>query len=155
MEYVIIDMLIEVLMYVVDKGLIWLIVGLLVFVIVVFLIMLVVVLFIFDQNDYVKVSVFKYECMVLIEGLKVVLIGGFNFVFGIESDVIESVIGCVIVNMGMNGYFGLCFMLWEVCLKFLVGDIVVIVFEWDNFGKFVDGLGKDLFVVVKLNFYVW
>lgn len=155
MEHAITDTPIEAPTHVADKGPIRLIAGLLALAIAAFLTTLAVVLLIPDQNDYAKVSVLKHERMASIEGPKVVLIGGSNLAFGIESDVIESATGCATANMGMNGYFGPRFMLREVRPKLSAGDIVVIAFEWDNFGKSVDGSGKDLLAVAKSNPYVW
>lgn len=138
-----------------DKGPIRLFAGLLALAIATFLTTLAVVLLIPDQNDYAKVSVLKHDRMASIEGPKVVLVGGSNLAFGVESDVIENATGCATANMGMNGYFGPRFMLQEVRPKLNAGDVVVIAFEWDNFGKSVDGSGKDLLAVAKSNPYVW
>jgi hypothetical protein len=53
--------------------------------------------------------------------------------------------------MGMNGYFGVRFMLNEVTPELNHGDVVVIAFEYDNYFKSVDGTPTDLLAVAKTN----
>ncbi len=108
-----------------------------------------------DENDYAEVSVLKHERLASIQDRKIVLIGGSNLAYGIESDIIEQETGCSTVNMGMNGYFGARFILNEVKPQLRAGDIVVIALEWDNFGKTIEGSGKDLLAVTKANPGVW
>src|SRR5690606_26128837 len=86
-----------------------------------------------------------------LSGNRVVLVGGSNLAFGIDSKAIEAAVGCPVVNMGMNGYFGVRFMLEEVAPRLRAGDVVVLAFEWDNYFKSVDGTSSNLLVVSKAN----
>ncbi|MEM5518144.1 hypothetical protein WNY37_14390 [Henriciella sp. AS95] len=110
-----------------------------------------IILMIPDKNDYSKATLLKNDRLAAIEGRKVVLVGGSNLAYGMESDVIQDATGCPTVNMGMNGYFGVRYMLNEVKPRLRDGDIVVLAFEWDNYAKTVDGAGKDLFAVSRTN----
>ena len=114
-------------------------------------VMLTIVVLIPDENDYAKATLLKHERLASLTGRKVVLVGGSNLSFGIESDIIERETACPAVNMGMNGYFGARYMMNEVKPDLRSGDIVVLAFEWDNYGKSVDGTGKDLLAIVKTN----
>lgn len=114
-------------------------------------VLLAIVLLIPDANDYAKATLLKHERLASLEGRKVVLVGGSNLSYGMDSDIIERETGCPTVNMGMNGYFGPRYMLNEVKDSLKSGDIVVLAFEWDNYGKSVDGTGKDLYVIAKTN----
>lgn len=116
-----------------------------------FLTVLSIAVLIPDQTDYAEVSNLKHQRLASLEGPKIVLVGGSNLAYGIESDVIEHETGCQVANMGMNGWFGVRFMLAEVKPDLNSGDIVVIAFEWDNYGKSADGSGKDLLAVSKAN----
>jgi len=116
---------------------------------------LAIVLFIPDKNDYADVSALKHERLATLEGRKIVLLGGSNLAYGIETDILERETGCPTANMGMNGYFGARFILNEVKPQLNPGDIVVLAFEWDNFGKDVEGSGRNLLAVSKANPDVW
>jgi hypothetical protein len=62
---------------------------------------------------------------------------------------IERATGARVVNMGMNGYLGVRFMLEEVRPFLVEGDTVVITLEYDSFFKTVDGAGRDLLMIAK------
>jgi hypothetical protein len=133
------------------KGPLELVLSLLTLAAVTIALMLTIVVLIPDENDYAKSTLLKHERLASLTGRKVVLVGGSNLSFGMESDIIERETACPTVNMGMNGYFGARYMLNEVKPDLRSGDIVVLAFEWDNYGKSVDGTGKDLLAIVKTN----
>jgi hypothetical protein len=112
---------------------------------------LVFVLLVPEQNDYALASNLKHDRLEALPGNRVVLVGGSNLAFGIDSPAIERAVGCPVVNMGMNGYFGVRFMLNEVRPQLREGDVVVLAFEWDNYFKTVDGASNNLLVVSKAN----
>jgi hypothetical protein len=107
--------------------------------------------FIPEGNDYARASVLKHDRLAAIDARKIVLVGGSNLSFGINSALIEERTGCPAVNMGMNGYFGVRFILNEVKPELNRGDVVVIAFEYDNYFKSVDGTPSDLLAVAKSN----
>ena len=110
-----------------------------------------VALFVPDDTNYALASVIKHKRLAEFDTRKIVLVGGSNLAFGIDSTLIERATGCPVVNMGMNGYLGVRYMLEEIKTKIKPSDIVVLAFEWDNFYKSVDGTAPDLLAVAKAN----
>lgn len=104
-----------------------------------------------DDGDYAKASILKHDLLAQDVPRKIVLVGGSNVSYGTDSTVIEAATGCPVVNMGMNGYFGVRFMLNEVRPHLKPGDTVVIAWEYDSFYKSVDGTNTDLLMVSKAN----
>ncbi len=107
--------------------------------------------FVKDATDYADASVLKHQLLAMDAPKKYVLVGGSNISYGLDSNVIMERTGCPVVNMGMNGYFGVRFMLDEVKPYLNAGDIVVIAWEYDSFVKSVDGTDTDLLMVTKAN----
>lgn len=104
-----------------------------------------------DGNDYAKASVLKHMALNRNVPRQIVLVGGSNLAFGVDSQVLQKATGCPIVNMGMNGYFGPKFMLSEVKPSLRPGDVVVIAWEYDNYYKAIEGTPDDLLMVTKAN----
>jgi hypothetical protein len=131
------------------KGPFQLVLGLLVLAVMTFVAVLAIIVLIPDENDYARATTLKHQRLASVSERKVVLVGGSNLAYGLESDIIERETSCPTVNMGMNGYFGARYMLNEVEPYLKSGDIVVLAFEWDNYGKSVNGSGKDLLAIAK------
>jgi len=71
---------------------------------------------------------------------KIVLVGGSNLAFGIDSRMIQDSIGLNVVNMGLYAKLGLRYMLAQVKPYIGRGDVVVVVPEYDQFyGDFANG----------------
>lgn len=104
-----------------------------------------------ETNDYARASLIKHAALNTPAPRKIVLVGGSNLSFGIDSTLIAEATGCPVVNMGMNGYFGVKYMLNEVRPHLNPQDIVVIAWEYDSFVKPVDGSPTDLLVLAKAN----
>ncbi len=113
-----------------------------------------------------EVGDYQYAALIQLEKLqepapkKIILVGGSNLAYGIDSPIIEAATGCPVANMGMNGYLGVRFMLSQVEHNVRDGDIVVLAFEYDSFFKSVDGTPTDQLVVAKaapetLGYYTW
>src|SRR5690606_17377891 len=80
-----------------------------------------------DSNDYAKASVDKHARLAAPGSAKLVLVGGSNLAFGVDSAELERELkGFRVVNMGMNAYLGLRFMLSEVMEDLEKGDVVVL-----------------------------
>jgi hypothetical protein len=109
------------------------------------------VLFVPDGNDYALVTVKKHERLAALGPGKVVFVGGSNLAYGLDSGMVERALGRPVVNMGMNGYLGVRFMLEEVKPKLAPTDIVVIALEYDSYYKSADGTSSDLLAVTKAN----
>jgi hypothetical protein len=76
---------------------------------------------------------------------RIILIGGSNLIFGINSPEIERRTAYHPVNMGLNVGDGLAFMLRNAEPWLKAGDIVVVSPEYENFGEFYNGLGPFLY----------
>ncbi|OYW87805.1 MAG: hypothetical protein B7Z22_03760 [Hyphomonas sp. 32-62-5] len=113
--------------------------------------LLAIVLAIPDENDYARATLIKHDRLSSLPDKKIVLVGGSNLSYGMDSTLIERETGCPAVNMGLNGYFGVRYLMREVADDVKPGDIIVLAFEWDNFGKPIEGSGKDLYAIVKTN----
>jgi hypothetical protein len=71
---------------------------------------------------------------------KMILVGGSNLAFGIDSRMMEDSLGLKVVNMGLYAKLGLRYMLAQVKPYIRSGDIVIVVPEYDQFyGKFSEG----------------
>ena len=71
---------------------------------------------------------------------KIILVGGSNLAFGIDSRTMQDSLGLHMVNMGLYAKLGLRYMLAQVKPYIRRGDVVIIVPEYDQFyGKFSDG----------------
>ena len=80
---------------------------------------------------------------------RIVLVGGSNLNFGIDSAEIERRTGFHPVNMGLNVGDGLAFMLKNVKPWLRQGDVVVISPEYEHFGNFFNGKGDFLYAEVE------
>lgn len=71
---------------------------------------------------------------------KIILVGGSNLAFGIDSRMLEDSLGLNVVNMGLYAKLGLRYMLAQVRPYIQPGDVVVVVPEYDQFyGDFANG----------------
>ena len=71
---------------------------------------------------------------------KIILVGGSNLAFGIDSKAIEDSLGLHVVNMGLYAKLGLKYMLAQVRPYIKAGDVVAVVPEYDQFyGDYSNG----------------
>jgi hypothetical protein len=71
---------------------------------------------------------------------KIILVGGSNLAFGIDSRVLQDSLSVNVVNMGLYAKLGLRYMLAQVKPYIRAGDIVIVVPEYDQFyGSFSEG----------------
>ena len=80
---------------------------------------------------------------------RMILVGGSNLNFGIDSAEIERRTGYHPVNMGLNVGVGLAFMLRNVTPQLRRGDVVVVSPEYEHFGDFFNGKGDFLYAEVE------
>jgi hypothetical protein len=104
-----------------------------------------------EVNDYALANLKKHERLAADVPKKIVFVGGSNLAFGLDSAAIEKATNTRVVNMGMDGFFGLRYMLEEVKPSLKRSDTVVVSLEYDAFYKSVDGTPSELFMVVKAN----
>lgn len=95
--------------------------------------------------DFNAVTVDKLRLLETETSPRIILVGGSNLVFGINSPEIERRTAYHPVNMGLNVGDGLAFMLRNVEPLLRPGDVVVVSPEYENFGEFYNGLGPFLY----------
>lgn len=108
-----------------------------------------------DGSDYARASGLKHQRLASLPSPKIVLIGGSNLAYGIDSAILEQETKCPVVNMGMNGYLGARLMLAEATPFLKKSDIVVISLEYQNFFNSIDGNNTDQLMLAKANPEVW
>ena len=71
---------------------------------------------------------------------KIILVGGSNLAFGIDSKAMQDSLGLRVVNMGLYAKLGLKYMLAQVRPYIGQGDVILVVPEYDQFyGDFANG----------------
>jgi hypothetical protein len=92
------------------------------------------------DNNYLAAVLEKDRLIRTTPSPKIILVGGSNLAFGIDSRTMQDSLGLRVVNMGLYAKLGLRYMLAQVKPYIRRGDVVVIVPEYDQFyGKFSDG----------------
>lgn len=108
-----------------------------------------------EANDYAAASLKKHQRLDSISSPKVVLIGGSNLAFGIDSEMIANATGRDVVNMGMDAFLGLQFMMAEVESALDPSDLVIVILEYDSYYWDTAGVAENQFAVVKANPEAW
>lgn len=104
-----------------------------------------------DQNAYVAASFDKMKRMQELPSPKMILVGGSNLAFGINSEKMQVALGMPVVNMGLDAGLGLKFMLDQVKPFLIQGDVIVIAPEYDHFtGNLFSGSGA-LIKLIEIN----
>ena len=93
------------------------------------------------RNDNYLAAVLEKDRLIRnTQSPKIVLVGGSNLAFGIDSKKVEDSLGLRVVNMGLYAKLGLRYMLAQVRPYIKQGDVVVVVPEYDQFyGDFANG----------------
>lgn len=82
----------------------------------------------------------KQERLKSIDGPKLILIGGSNAHYGINSEKLEKLTGWPVVNMSIQGSIGLKYMFAEIMDELREGDIVILLGEFSHYFKgHIDG----------------
>ena len=85
------------------------------------------------QNGYMAELRDKQKLLKNTPGPKLVLVGGSNLAFGVDSEKIEQQTGMRVVNMGLHGGVGLPYMLSLALPELKSGDVVVVSPEYELF----------------------
>ena len=106
------------------------------FSILVIIILIFTVLFVPDNT--VKSSLlgaypFKHELLKKIKTKKIILLGGSNLSFGIDSRQIEKALKKPVINMGIHAGVGLEFMINDIIPYVKEGDTLIVVPEYEHF----------------------
>lgn len=87
-------------------------------------------------NEIVLVDVQKREQVESLTGRKLVFLGGSNLSYGLDSESVQDSLHLTVYNMGLHAGIGLNYMLHEANLYMNMGDILVLVPEYNQFTRF-------------------
>ncbi|MDR0599170.1 MAG: hypothetical protein LBG84_03690 [Treponema sp.] len=93
----------------------------------------VILLFPLPENSYTLAIIDKNHILADTGSPKIVLVGGSNLGFGVDSAAIQSAFHLPVVNMGLHAGFGLGRILDDVSPFLRTGDILIIVAEYSHF----------------------
>lgn len=99
----------------------------------------IIILIPLPRNSYELAVIDKNLRLVGTKSPKIVLAGGSNCAFGIDSAKIQNNLHIPVVNMGVNGCFGLGRILDDISPFLNKGDILLIIPEYENFNDFWNG----------------
>ena len=85
------------------------------------------------ENSYDLAIIDKHRALANIDGQKLVLVGGSNIAFGIDSEAIQNKFHLPVFNMGVDASFGLGRMLDDVLPFLHSGDYLLVIPEYTHF----------------------
>ena len=97
-----------------------------------------------NVTDYLAGDRYKHELISKTSSPKIILVGGSNLPFGVNSKKISEHFGMPVVDMGLHGSIGLKYMGNEVKPYINAGDIVVMVPEYEQFYDKKGSLNGDI-----------
>src|SRR5262249_26263606 len=104
------------------------------------------------ENDYMGASRIKQALLKAPGVNRIILIGGSNLAFGIDSEGLEACTGRPVVNMGLQAALGLDYMFEEAAAGTRPGDVALIVPEYEHFcGGDPAGDGQILLSLLQFN----
>jgi hypothetical protein len=99
-----------------------------------------------DKKNYLASNLDKHSLLDSARGPRIILVGGSNLAFGVNSGAVSRALGRPVINMGVSAGLGLKYMLNEVEPYLREEDWVVLSPEYQQFyGNMLDGreaLGK-------------
>ncbi len=97
-----------------------------------------------DRDSYMYVILDKHAALARTQGRKMVLVGGSNIAFGVDSGLLEERLGQPVLNGGLTVEMGIKFMLRDIEPALAPGDTVLLMPEYAAFfGDMPDG-GRTL-----------
>ena len=104
----------------------------------------------YDSSQYMAAISDKHHRLSTVESPRIILVGGSNLAFSVDSEKIEKHFERPVVNMGLHAGLGLKFMLNEIQPALNGGDIVIIFPEYEHFYSLpLDGRPLELGAVAK------
>jgi len=94
---------------------------------------------ILPENAYNLSIIDKHRILADVESPKIVLAGGSNLAFGIDSAAIQDRFSIPAVNMGVHAGFGLGRILDDISRFLQTGDVLLIVPEYQHFTSYWNG----------------
>lgn len=99
------------------------------------------------KDNYLYAQVYKNERLDTLATPRLVLIGGSNIAFGLDSKRIEDSLKINVQNMGLHGGIGLRFMIDDALPSLLKGDTVIIMQELSHLSSAYNGDPNELATV--------
>jgi hypothetical protein len=104
-----------------------------------------------DDENYMAAAVDKHRLLYSVPSPRIILIGGSNTAFSVDSQMLAEHFGMPVINMGLNVDLGLRYMLNEVRPTLRDGDILLIFPEYAHFSDIpLDGKARELGTLIKL-----
>ncbi len=104
-----------------------------------------------DMDNYMAAAIDKHRLLDTVKSPRIILAGGSNVAFSVDSQKIADYYEMPVINMGLNVNLGLRYMLSEVQPALRDGDILIILPEYDHFSGFsLDGRSRELGTLIKL-----
>jgi len=101
----------------------------------------------FDKSSYLAANIDKQERLKILGSPKIVLIGGSNIAFSVNSEKIEKTFALPVVNMALHAGIGLIYMLSEVKDYIVSGDVILVIPEYSHFFNDLNG-GEEVLEVI-------
>ena len=119
-----------------------------------FLVMLVMTLIVLlsphDDENYMAAAADKHRLLVSVPSPRIILVGGSNIAFSVDSQMMAQHFGLPVINMGLNVDLGLRYMLNEVRPALRKGDILLVFPEYAHFsGIPLDGRSRELGMLIR------
>ena len=86
-----------------------------------------------DANGYLQAYNRKLALLDTVPSPRIILVGGSNLAFGIDSRQLQDSLHRRVVNMGLHGGMGIRLPLGDVLSRLREGDVVVLAMEYGNF----------------------
>ncbi len=83
----------------------------------------------FAGNHRLATWKLKHQRLASLTGPRIILVGGSNLHYGMDSELLQSSLPYDVVNMGIQGGIGLRFMLAEIAPSVRSGDVVILLAE--------------------------
>ena len=97
------------------------------------------------SNPYFRIAATKWEIADTTRSPKLLIVGGSNTAFGLDSRLLSQELGRPAVNLGLNAGLGLRYMLSEAAPFVRAGDVVLISPEYEQFyGDLLNGRSQLL-----------
>jgi hypothetical protein len=93
------------------------------------------------ENNYMQTIFDKHQRLMNTESPRIVLVGGSNIMFGIDSKAIQSAFNISVTNVGIHAGIGLGRMIDDIAPLLHDGDILVIASEYPHFTSNWNGSG--------------
>lgn len=86
-----------------------------------------------DSNNYLATYSDKLAMIDTLKQPRIILLGGSNLAFGVDSKMMADSLGCNVANMGLHAGCGMRLVMCDVLPYIQTGDIVVLQIEYGNF----------------------